>query len=374
MSWSVVAVVAVVLAVLAVRADRPRSQRPPDAAAVVPPAPTGPSWPAPVEQLTGVPGAGPTGVRLLLAGRQPGVLDVGADRFTPLHDALQMGGDAYVVLGRGAGFTAASVFFSPDEFGRASLLRDDGTRVLLGAVRQVLPMRDGTVLVVSCVPGSGTCVLSSRDRSGVARWWRAHPPEVSLLADTPYGVLTVVRHGDGFGALRLQDARSARVLRLLGRTQVVLAVSDRQVAFQELDCEPGCPVFVVRLADGVARAVPAPVGRLVTGAFSPDGTRLAVGVPGLGPDDPFPAAERAGYAVVVDLAKRRWVVVPGLRTGAEVTPLPVWTPAGDRLLVVAGIAGATRVASWRPGDRVLTILPTRLPDTVPQPGDATALP
>lgn len=353
---------AAVLGTLAVTVDRPEPTRRPEPVAPFPEI-NFPAAPPAVAEIAGADGVAPP-AQVLVGGRYPGRLDLVSGRFLTLGAELRMGDGDTAVLARGAGFVAATVVHPRDEPAWGFLLTGTGGTVALGEADQVLPSRDGGVLTLSC---AGACRLAARGPTGAVRWQRPAPAGTALVADTAYGLLTLVRRGEQVGALSLRDVRTGRELRRLGRTGAVLAVSAELVAFQELDCEPGCPLLVVRLADGAARRIPMPEGQVVAGAFAPDGRRIALGVAGLLQVDPFRVPGRSGYAIVADLATRTWVPVPGLRTAAGVAPIPLWLP--DRLLLAAGIDGWCRFATWRPGDAALTVLPHRLPATVPGPAD-----
>lgn len=338
------------------------------------PTPTGPPPPEAVYLLDGTPSAGPAGVRLLLGGLDPGVLDVGNGRLTPLA-GLRTTSNEVVKLRRGRGFTVAFVHTGGDEFARAFVLPDAGGSVPIGAVRDVLPMRDGTLLTVVCVAGTGGgCVLGSRTATGAVRWQRRVPSEVALVRDTPYGVVASVFEGDRGLLLRLEDPRTGRVDRVLGRTDQVLAANDRRVAYQPSGCSSDCQVLVADLADGSRWTLPPAPGRPADGAFSPDGRRLALGFWGLHSQDPDPSRQRDGYAAVLDLAAGGgWHRVPRLTTGVKVAPVPVWTPDSGQLLVAVGNDRVGRVAAWRPGAPRITVLPVRLTDFFPQPGMVSVL-
>ena len=363
---------ALALTVLAVRDGTGRPRSAPEATEARPPAPaprvigtgaperTGPPPAAAVHRLDGDPGAGPAGVRLLVGGSVPGVLDARTGLVTPLP-GLRPPAGAVVGLRRGRGFTVALVPSRGEVASRAVLLPDAGGAVELGMVQDVLPMRDGTLLTTVCLAGTGGgCVVGSRTAAGEVRWSRRTRGGLTPLRDTPYGLLTLHYLDEVTGSLRLEDPRTGRAIAGLGRAATVLAATDRLIAWQADGCRSGCPVLVTDLAGGRQRVLPAAAGRPVSGAFSPDGLRLALGFEGFGVDDPDLARERDGYLAVLDLRRPGWIRAPGLTTGAGIAPLPVWTPAGDRLLIATGDGLVARVASWLPGDRRVTVVPVRL--------------
>lgn len=370
-----VVVTGAILAVLAVRDGTGR--RPASTAAETPP-PTvarpspsavrsGPPPPEAVYRLDGDPGPGPAGVRLLVVGQSgASVLDAGSGLLTPLGLPVRPG-DSLDLRRRGT-LTTALVFSDRDQYTRGLALPDGGRAADLGRLLDVLPMRDGSVLTVVCVAGTGGgCVLGSRTAGGQVRWQRRVPSEIGLVRDTPYGLLTVTYLPERPGVLRLEDPRTGRVSLVLSRAGHPLATTDRLVAYQAADCDRGCPVVLVDLATGSRRNVPVPEGRAVVGAFTPDGGELALAFQGLHTQDPFPAARRDGYVVLLDLRRGSWREVPGLTTGAKTTAMPLWTPDGT-LLLGTGRDGAGRVAAWRPSAPRVTVLPVRLADFNPRPG------
>lgn len=376
--WLSAVAVLAVAAVLAVLAVRQGTGRPDTATAAPtrtirvipapPPTPTPPTRPradaglrpAPVHRLDGDPGVGPAGVRLVVGGREPGVLDAGTGLLTPLP-APGLGSGEGVLVRRGAGYTITIVGFNSRPQARAWLVPDGGgAAVDLGDVQDLLPRRDGSVLTEFCTPDPPLCSLAARSRTGAPLWTRRLGSFVELVGDTPYGVLVSAHREDGRMEPRLIEPRTGAVRREFGRVEMVLGASGRRVAWRPAGCDSNCPVVVADLADGRTRRLPAVAGRSVTGAFSPDSQRLAVGFMGLDPNDPDLSRQRDGYAAVLDLGNPGWVRAPGLTTGVKSAPVPVWTPAGDRLLLGTADAGQGRVAVWRPGDARLTVLPTRL--------------
>ncbi|HZB48096.1 MAG TPA: hypothetical protein VE547_03300, partial [Mycobacteriales bacterium] len=358
-------VAALVLAWLAVRAGgtpdpEPRPVAVPTTTPVPPPPSPTPPRPEPVFRLDGEPGPGPD-VRLLVGSGRPGVLDARTGRLTPLP-GLRAARDAHILLSRGRGFTAALVFDGTERFARGSLLPDGGGSVDLGRLVDLLAMRDGTVLTLVCVAGTGGgCVLGNRTATGTIRWQRRVPGALGLIRDTPYGVLLAGDGGDRGADLRLEDPRTGQVHRTISRSSHVLTADDRRVVYERAGCDYGCPLVVADLADGRQTSLPVRPGRPAAAALSPDGRRLALGYQGLHQQDPAPSPLREGRAVLVDLVTGREQPVPGLATGAKAVPVPLWTPDGSRLLLAAADgAGTGRLAAWRPGASRLTVLPVRL--------------
>lgn len=338
---------------------------------VVRPAPlvvrSGPPPPPAVFRLDGTPGAGPAGVRLLVGGRRPSVLDTGTGRLTPVGGVLQRPRDQ-VGFDRSGGLTVALVG-NPDLLRPRAVALAGGRAVYLGPALAALPMRDGTVLTEDCagVSGSGPCTLTARTAAGAVRWRRTVGRQLELVRDTPAGLLVRAYQGDVGGVVRLEDARTGTVDRVVGRTYDVLAANDRHVLFRSPGCDSGCALRLADLDRPGYRDLPRQAGRAGAAAISPDGDRVAVGFTGLGPGDQSPSLARDGYVTVVDVHEARVREMPGVATAAASTPLPVWAPDG-RLLVAVSDGGVGRVAVWRPGDRAVTVLPTRLAGLAGEPG------
>jgi hypothetical protein len=375
--WATPVTVAVVAAAAFALASRSGGDapEPPPAAVPIPlvtvrPAPdpgrTAPA-PAPTYRLDGRPGAAPAGLRLLLGGERPGVLDLRSGRFAALPGLPA--GSAAVEVRRVAGLSLALV--PGPTATRAYAVPDGGRPVDLGPVDDALPMRDGTVLMVRCDPVVRDCLLSARTLGGEVRWQRAVPPRARLVQETLLGVVLWVYPSDG-GQVRVEDPETGQPVRTLGKTYSVLTADDRRVAYQELGCRSDCRVVVSALSDGSRTTLERTTGTATAAAFSPDGRWLAIGFQGLHPEDPSPSADRDGHVAVADLASGEWLRVPGLATGSKTTPLPVWAPTGE-LVVAVGRDGVNRFAAWRPGDPRVTVLPARVDRTYLQPGMLAAL-
>jgi len=338
------------------------------------PARTGPPAASAVFRLDGVPGRGPAGLRVLVGGRHPGVLDLATGRLSPLARVLTHPDDV-VAFDHLRGLTTA-VLHNPGRLRyRGAVLTGGGRVTDLGPLLGLLPMRDGTVLTQDCAGGGGTgpCVLTSRAATGAVRWKRTIQRQLELVRDTPSGLLVRAYQGDLGGVARLEDARSGQVLRELGRTYHVLGADDGHVVFQPAGCAANCGLVLVELASGDARWLPETPGRPSVATLSPDGRQLAIGYAGLFPDDHSPTRQRDGYAVVMDLVgANQWQPVPGLSTAADSTPLPVWAPDG-RVVIAVSDGGVGRFAVWRPGEGRFTVLPIRLTGFYGLPGMAVRL-
>jgi hypothetical protein len=371
------ALVAVVAGYLALHADggtatdRPRAAEPTPSA----PAPTGPSPTPATFRLDGDPGVGPAGVRILVGGRRPAVLDAGTGRLDPLPVPT---GPADVAELDHAGGTTTAVLHNPNRLrSRAVAVDRTGRTAALGQVLDMVPLRDGSVLAEDCSDpsGLGPCTLTGYAATGAVRWRRTAPRPLDLVRDTPYGLLVRTFEGQRGGVVRLEDPRTGAAYRVLGRTYAVLGADDRQVVFVPAACGSQCELILADLDDGSSRFLPGNPGYPTVAAFSRDGRRIAIGYAGMLPGDPDTGPQRDGYVVVVDQARSDfWRLVPELTTGPNSTALPVWAPDGRLLLAVpTDGAGSGRVVVWTPGAPRVTILPVGLTGFYGLPGLAAPL-
>jgi hypothetical protein len=340
------------------------------------PTPTGPPPPIARYRLDGVPGVGPAGVRMLVGGRNPGVLDAGTGRLAALPFTKGLGEVAELDH---AGGTTTVLLHNPNRLRARAVVLDRGGRVTrLGQVLDVLPMRDGTVLAEDCegAVGAGPCTLTGYAATGAVRWKRSVPGQLDLVRDTSYGLLVRAYQGGAGGMVRLEDPRSGALYRVIGRTYAVLGADDRQVAFVPAACGSDCGLTLADLTNGASRFLPEIPGNPSVAAFSRDGQRLAIGYAGMLPDDPSTSPQRDGYVAVLDLdpSVDHVQLVPRLTTGPASTALPVWSPDGRLLLAVpTDGAGSGRVVAWTPGTPRVTILPAGLTGFYGTPGYAAAL-
>jgi hypothetical protein len=359
--------------------DRPPSAEPSLDVRVRPapnPARTGPPAPIARYRLNGVPGTGPAGVRMLVGGREPGVLDAGTGRLAALP--VRTGPGDVAELDHAGATTTVLLHNASRLRARAVALGRNGPAASLGQALDVLPMRDGTVLAEDCdgAGGTGPCTLTGHDPTGAARWKRSVPSQLDLVRDTPYGLLVRTYQGDLGGVVRLENARSGAVYRVIGRTYAVIGADDRQVVFVPAVCGTDCDLTLADLDNGSSRFLAGSPGNPTVAAFSPDGRRLAIGFAGMLPDDPSTSPQRDGYVAVLDINSGfdRLRLVPELSTGAASTALPVWSPDGRLLLAVpTDGAGSGRVVSWKPGAPRVTILSVGLTGFYGTPGLAAPL-
>ena len=334
-----------------------------------PPAPPGPV-PVALPRLTGDHGLGPDGLRVLVDGRFPQVLDGRTGRAAPVPGVRLAAGERVALRAVPAGMVAS---VSPRGAGptRTVLLRPTGEPLPIGTDVAVLPAGTGTDLLVAARAGAGTAVRRV-DRTGAVRSRWTAPAPLTLLRDTPAG-LVAGRTGGGLPAgaqVLLLDPATGAVRRVLARTAIPLAVSPTAVAVLGVGCAADCGVDLVDLRTGRARHQPTGVSSPGAAAFSPDGRWLALAVPGQYRNGRLTVVP--GFAEVVDLRSGAVLPVPGLETAAEHRADLSWS--GSRLVLAVWAADHGSLAVWspeRPGP--LRVLPADPPgdDTF---ASASALP
>jgi hypothetical protein len=334
----------------------------------VPDAPP-PRRPAPtvalLPTLDGDRAAGPTGLRVLVSGADPQLMDAatGAGRSVP---GLRLGpGERARLLAVPAGTVATVTGPGPT---RAALLPASGPMVPLGVGVAVLPARTGTDLWVAG-PGPGAAADGGTtgtagaartrvrlvSRTGATRRSFVVPGQLTPLRDTAAGLL-VTSVGDG--RLAVLDPATGQPRARLAAGVLVVAVGPTAVAHVRAGCADRCPLVVTPLAGGPDRAYGIPAGTPGGGAFSPDGRWLALAVPGQYRNGRLTVVP--GGARVLDLRSGAVTEVPGVRTGAEREPDVSWF--GDALVLAVWSSERGRLAVWtpaRPGP--LSVLRAELP-------------
>ena len=296
-------------------------------------------------RVTGTRGAGPAGLRLLVSGAVPQVLDAHTGRSGPVP-GLRLGRYEAARLQLVPGGLVATIGTATTVGPRSVLLATAGGRpVQLGTDVRVTPARRGGELYVSSYGPGGTSVLVTA-RSGQVRAYWAQPGLVTPQQDTAAGLL--VARSDSAGTsgadLALVDPSTGELRRALAAGRIAIAVGPAAVAHIPADCGRDCPLTVTRLADGSSRDYRTPdAGAPSRGAFSPDGRWLALGVPGQYLNGRLTI--RPGFAAVLDLAGGGTVRVPGVETPAERTAdLSWWGP--DRLVLGVWWDDRGEVALW----------------------------
>jgi hypothetical protein len=212
-------------------------------------------------------------------------------------------------------------------------------------------------------------------RSGAVRKFWAQPGLVTPLRDTRYGLLALRAANAGVtgGDLALLEPGTGVLRRRLAAGQIAVAVGPASVAHVPAGCGRDCPLTVTDLATGRSRDYRMPdEGIPSRGEFSPDGRRLALGVPGQYLNGRLTI--RPGFTAVLELAGGEVHRVAGVETPAERTAdLSWWGP--DRLVLGIWWDDRARVALWsadRPADPA-GVLPVEPPGSY-QYSSVAALP
>ncbi|HEY6746849.1 MAG TPA: hypothetical protein VI357_14150 [Mycobacteriales bacterium] len=325
-----------------------------------PPAAAGPSAGPGLPRLTGTEAFGPPGLKVLVSGRYPQIIDTSIGHSGPVPGLQLAPGERAALLAVPAG-TVAAVTGPGTSRIRTVLLRPVAPPpVPLGVDVTVVPAHTGTDLFVATRRAGSTSVAQVRADGKVRRRWTAGGT-LTPLRDTAAG-LVAGQVGDLQAAqLRLLDPATGAERRRLATGRIQVAVGPDAVAHVSGTCARDCPVTVTRLADGVSRdyRMPAGTGNPARGAFSPDGRWLALGVPGQYRNGRLVVVP--GFAEVVDLAAGTVTRVPGVETEAERSADLSWF----RDTLVLGVWSDSRgqVAAWtpsRPADG-LRILPADPP-------------
>jgi hypothetical protein len=304
--------------------------------------------PDPYPRISGRPGQAPAGLRLLVSGDHPGLLDVRAGRHTDLPGlagVLPPNGWAWLRPAPGG------VLATLGRFGalalRTVLLTPTGLAVPLGDTPAVTPLRDGGFLAASVDGRRTSMVVRTASGTSAARWTAAGA--AAPVGDTVAGTLVRVAATEGqAGAdLLLVDPRTGTVRRRLGTDRIPLGASATAVAHLAGKCFRNCQLAVTDVRTGRSREYPTPdQGPPRTARFSPDGRRLALFVPGQ-----YVAGNlrlRPGFVAVLDLATGAVVRVPGVETGAEQTATGGWSADGTMLVLGVWSPNRGNLALWWP--------------------------
>jgi hypothetical protein len=320
-----------------------------------PPAPPGPSAAAGLPRLTGSRAPGPPGLKVLVSGPYPQIIDTSTARQAPVPDLRLAAGERAALQTVPAGTVAAITGPGTSRI-RSVLLRPTGATVQLGFDVTVVPAQAGTDLFVATRNSGSTSVAVTAADGTVRRRWTAGGT-LTPLRDTTAG-LVAGQVGDLQGAqLRLLDPATGAERRRLATGRIEVAAGPASVAHVSASCVRDCPVTVTRLADGVSRDYPMPAGTSLPahGVFSPDGRWLALGVPGQYRNGRLVVVP--GFAEVLDLATGRVTMVPGVQTEAERSADLSWF--GPTLVLGVWSDQRGQVGAWtpaRPADG-LRILP-----------------
>ena len=312
-------------------------------------------------RVSGVRTTGPDGLQLLVSGAFPQVVDAHSGSGGPVP-GLRLSRDEGARLQLVPGGLVATVGTPTTVRSRSLLLPAAGGRaVVLGEDVRVIPAgRGGDLLVSSYGPG-GTSVRVT-DRTGHVRshWVRAGL--VTPLRDTAAGLLVAqaTNAGTSGADLALVEPGTGGLRRRVAAGRIAVAVGPASVAHVSARCGRNCPLTVTELGTGRSRDYPSPdAGTPSRGAFSPDGRRLALGVPGQYVNGRLTI--RPGFAAVLDLASGEVQRVAGVETPAErAADLSWW--GTDQLVLGVWWDDRARVALWstdHPADpvRVLQVEP-----------------
>jgi hypothetical protein len=351
--WSVpVLGVAAALLFGYVATHRDPVQRPEPPAAAPSPAPGLP-------RLNGDRIHGPEGLRVLVSGRFPQIIDTSIGHSAPVP-GLRLDAGERAALQAVPGGTVATVTTPRTSRERTVLLTPTGASVRLGEEVAVVPAARGTDLyVASRSPGSTKVTQTTATGAARASWTAGGT--LTPLRDTAAG-LVVSQVGDRQVAeLRVLDPRSGAIRRRLAVGSIVVAIGPESVAYVSGSCALDCPVTVARYADGrsIDYRMPAGTGNPLTGAFSPDGRWLALGVPGQYRNGRLTVVP--GFAEVLDLRTRTVTAVPGVATVAERAADVSWF--GDGLVLGVWSNERGQVGLWTPQhpEQGLRVLPADPP-------------
>jgi hypothetical protein len=312
-------------------------------------------------RVTGPRALAPAGLRLLVSGEYPQVVDAHSGRGGPvpgLRLRRDQGARLQVVPG---GLVATIGTASTVRFRSVLLPTGGGGPVPLGEDVRVTPAwRGGDLLVTSYGP-DGTAVRVT-DRAGAIRASWTQPGLVTPLRDTAAGLLVArsATSGSSEAELAVVEPATGRIRRRLAAGRVPVAVGPTSVAHLPAGCGRDCSLTVTRLADGHSRHYRTPdAGPPSRGEFSPDGQWLALGVPGQYVGGRLTV--RPGFAAVLDLAGGQVLRVGGVETPAGRTADLSWW-RGDQLVLGVWWQDRGRVALWslrRPADpaQVLEVEP-----------------
>ena len=325
-----------------------------------PPAAAGPGAEPGLPRLTGADTMGPPGLKVLVSGRYPQIIDTSSGHSGPVPGLLLGPGERAALQSVPAG-TVAAIAGPRTTSIRTVLLRPtSGPPIPLGVDVTVVPARTGSDLLVATRNSGSTSVAVTAADGKVRRRWTAGGT-LTPLRDTAAG-LVAAQVGDLQGAqLRLLDPATGAERRRLAVARIAVAVGPAAVAHVSSTCARDCPVTVTRLSDGVSRDYPMPAGtgNPARGAFSPDGRWLALGVPGQYRNGRLVVVP--GFAEVLDLAAGTVTTVPGVQTEAERSADVSWF--GPTLVLGVWSSSGGQVGTWtpsRPADG-LRVLPADPP-------------
>lgn len=317
----------------------------PDGPASTVPGVVRPPFETELPRMTGGRGVGPVGLRALVAGTYPAVLDLHTGELDRLR-GLRLADGEWAALQPVRG--GMVVHLTREGISsRTVLLRPGRPPVPLGVDIGVTPLRTGGLLVTSY--DRGRTMASVLDGAAVGRAGWSLPGLVVMARDTGAGLVALrfASTGSSGADLLLLDSRSGAVRRRLATQRIAVAVGDAAVAHLPADCGLECPLTVTDLAGGRSRDYPTPDrGPPAGGRFSPDGRRLALAVPGQYISRRLTV--RPGFVAVLDLESGAVVRAPGVETPVERTADVDWSPDGRLLVLAVWSEDRAEVGLWSP--------------------------
>jgi hypothetical protein len=312
------------------------------------------------------PGLGPAGLRLLLDGQSPRIVDAATGAATAVPGLTLRVGDAAQVLPLRDGY-AVSVYSEDHPSPRSFILSRSGRVVArLGDKVELGAAAGGNLYVAQQVLDvdnsvARTVVRTLTARGGTVSSWQREG-YVSVLRHTPHGLLIGWQRGitGAPGDLLLVDPASGRE-KIRFAAAGYVGASDTQVAWTRFDCIEVCELVITDLATGVSRTHRMPEGRAPSGAvFAPDGHRVGLSFPGLHPELPHSVPDLSGFVAVLDSRTGTVMTLDDLRTPIKQAAALAWSPDGRVLAIALGWPGYSRIALWGADDE-LTVLPTQVP-------------
>jgi hypothetical protein len=333
-----------------------------------------PSGPQGEFSMSTRPGTIPPGMRLVIGPAHYGspralqrIAVVNAAGETEPVDTLPVQSGQSVLLDRTPGATTVVLQDERQAPIGAYVLPDAGGRISLGAgLDTIIAARGGGYLAADTGWDSGTGRLAHFGPDGKRGWERAFSPPTQIIRDTPYGLLVNVQSAKPngtSGALRLVDTTTGAPRHTIGAAGVVLAATDRKVAWVPSTCLdfPGqCSLVVTELDTRYQTEYVMPGGRVpYAGAFSPAQDMLALSFPGT--HDQPPGQDPDGFVALQSLINNQFTRMDGLTTEPKQFARITWL-GKDLLLAVHDPDGRDRLLLWDRSPALPYLLPPQLPD------------
>ncbi len=227
----------------------------------------------------------------------------------------------------------------------------DGARsvIRIGTANLVAPAATaGAVWLTSYAPGVNMITAAGTAREAGATGTLTRPVTLpsgyAIGQGTDRGLLLApVSEQPGAAARTLWDPSAPRASQAFAR---VLAASPGEIAWTS-PCAPACAVQTLDLVTGRHTTVALPAGSSVTsGAFSPDGSFLAVAVSSGNTGD---GGELAMQLEVAPMTSGRLTAVPGTWVSSDALVGFGWPSGRDSLVAEFSFTTKTQLASWHPG-------------------------